>query len=127
MTYQNIDNRLNFLYGLNRKGIKLGLEHIKSIMGLLGNPQENYRLIHIAGTNGKGSTSENLCRLFMEYGYKVGVYTSPHLIKFNERIKVNNRSISDFEIISFMDKIHEEEGSWENRKGYSGIRFMEVA
>ncbi len=108
MTYQNIDNRLQFLYGLNRKGIKLGLEHIKSIMGLLGNPQENYKLIHIAGTNGKGSTVAHLCRLFMEYGFKVGVYTSPHLIKFNERIKVNNRSISDFEIISFMDKVNSE-------------------
>lgn len=106
MTYNNIDDQLEFLYGLNRKGIKLGLGPIKAILDFLGNPQNNYKSIHIAGTNGKGSTAIHLYRLLIEYGYKVGIYTSPHLVKFNERIRVNGIAILDKEIISFMHKIN---------------------
>ena len=101
---------LEYLYGLNRLGIKVGLEHTIKLLKVCGNPEKNFPTIHIAGTNGKGSTSAMAASIFTEYGYKVGLYTSPHLISFNERIKVNNIVISDDEIATFINekknKIH---------------------
>ena len=75
---------LGYLYGLERFGIKLGLEVVTELLGLLGNPQQQLKSIHIAGTNGKGSTANFISSVLQEAGYKVGLYTSPHLIKFNE-------------------------------------------
>ena len=80
----------------------MGLEHTHSLLGFLNNPQEGIKTIHIAGTNGKGSTAATIYSILRECGYKVGLYTSPHLIKFNERIRINGRFITDEEIISFM-------------------------
>ena len=80
----------------------MGLEHTLSLLDFLNNPQEGIKTIHIAGTNGKGSTGATIYSILREYGYKVGLYTSPHLIKFNERIRINGRFISDEEIMSFM-------------------------
>ena len=80
----------------------MGLEHTLSLLDFLNNPQEGIKTIHIAGTNGKGSTGATIYSILREYGYKVGLYTSPHLIKFNERIRINGRFITDEEIISFM-------------------------
>ena len=68
---------------------KLDLNSIKSVCNFLQNPQDNFKSIHVAGTNGKGSTSHMLASIFHEGGYKVGLYTSPHLIDFRERIKLN--------------------------------------
>ena len=73
-----------------------------------GNPHHQLRTIHIAGTNGKGSTSSMLASILRSAGYRVGLYTSPHLIKFNERITINEQLISDDEIILFLDKYHGE-------------------
>ena len=73
-----------------------------------GNPHHQLRTIHIAGTNGKGSTSSMLASILRSAGYRVGLYTSPHLIKFNERITINEQLISDDEIILFLDKYHDE-------------------
>ena len=80
----------------------MGLEHTLSLLDFLNNPQESIKTIHIAGTNGKGSTSATIYSILREHGYKVGLYTSPHLIKFNERIRINGRLITDEEIMSFM-------------------------
>ena len=102
LTYKYSET-LNFLYSLNRKGIKLGLEHTLQLLQYLGNPHKQLKIIHVAGTNGKGSTCAHIESVLRYNGYKVGVYTSPHLIKFNERIKINGRLISNQEIISFMD------------------------
>ena len=68
---------------------KLDLSSIKSACNLLHNPQNNFKSIHVAGTNGKGSSSHMLASVLQEAGYKVGLYTSPHLIDFRERIKIN--------------------------------------
>lgn len=73
-----------------------------------GNPHHQLRTIHIAGTNGKGSTSSMLASILRSAGYRVGLYTSPHLIRFNERITINEQLISDDEIILFLDKYHDE-------------------
>ncbi len=74
---------------------KKGLGRIKSLLGLLGNPQDSLRFVHIAGTNGKGSTAAMLASIFKASGLKTGLFTSPHLVKYNERIRIDNEDISD--------------------------------
>lgn len=95
---------LEDLYALQRLGIKVGLEHTQRLLEVCGNPQDNFKSIHIAGTNGKGSTSAMLSSILIEAGYNVGLYTSPHLLKFNERIRVNGVPISNKRIVEFMSK-----------------------
>lgn len=80
----------------NKFHINLGLERISAIMNLLGNPQENYMIFHIAGTNGKGSTSKIVNDILIETGLKIGLFTSPHLFSYTERIKINNEEISQY-------------------------------
>ncbi|MBT3310559.1 MAG: bifunctional folylpolyglutamate synthase/dihydrofolate synthase [Desulfobacterales bacterium] len=87
------------MYGLRRFGIKLGLDTIANILDVLGNPQKNFPCIHIAGTNGKGSIASSLSTILNLSGYKVGMYTSPHLVKFNERICINNIPVLDEEVV----------------------------
>jgi len=87
--------------------IKLGLERIEKILSLLNNPQNNYKIIHIAGTNGKGSTSKIINDILIEANYKTGLYTSPHLFSYVERIKVNNENISDYVFNQLINKIDE--------------------
>ena len=90
---------LKIMYGLRRFGIILGLETIQSILDGLGNPHKKYACIHVAGTNGKGSVAATLASILFESGYTVGLYTSPHLVRFNERICVNNDPISNAEVV----------------------------
>ena len=102
-----INPTLEFLYGLHNRGIKLGLKNIKDFLDTCGNPQNTIKTIHLAGTNGKGSTSSIIAKILQENGYKVGLYTSPHLIRFNERIRINGKPISDEAIIHFIEKHRE--------------------
>lgn len=99
----------SYLYGLEKYGILLGLDNIKIILSLLGNPEKSFPSVHVVGTNGKGSTTAFLAAILSKAGYKVGRYTSPHLIKFSERIMIGKKKISedDIERIAFMirDKI----------------------
>lgn len=95
---------LEDLYTLQRLGIKVGLEHTQKLLEVCGNPQDNFMSIHIAGTNGKGSTSAMTASILIEAGYNVGLYTSPHLIRFNERIRVNGVPILDESIAEFMSQ-----------------------
>ena len=106
MTY-NIDSILEELYGLQRLGIKVGLKHTVQLLDKIGNPHNKLKLIHIAGTNGKGSTCSMLSDILIEHGLKVGLYTSPHLVRFNERIQVNGNQISDNYIAEFFNKNRE--------------------
>ena len=107
MTYK-LENYLNSLFSLQRRGIKLGLEHTKNLLKFFGNPHEKFLTIHVAGTNGKGSTCAYIERVLRYSGYKVGIYTSPHLFNFNERIRVDGLPISDKEIVSFLDNSFKE-------------------
>ena len=102
LTYR-IKDYLNSLFSLQRRGIKLGLEHTKSLLKFFDNPHEKFLTIHVAGTNGKGSTCAYIERILRDSGYKVGIYTSPHLFNFNERIRIDGLPISDQEIVSFLD------------------------
>jgi dihydrofolate synthase/folylpolyglutamate synthase len=100
MSLKDTYNRcLKTMYGLRRFGIILGLETIAGILNALGNPQNNFASIHLAGTNGKGSVAAALSSILHEAGYKVGLYTSPHLVRFNERICINNRQIADADVV----------------------------
>lgn len=87
--------------------INLGLERIKILLNLLGNPHENLKVIHVAGTNGKGSTCAMLCSILNEAGYKTGLYTSPHLIEYTERIKIGDKDISKEDFAGLISKILE--------------------
>lgn len=83
------------LFSLRRFGIKPGLDRIRFVLDKIGNPHEKLHIFHIAGTNGKGSVASILASVLTEAGYKIGLYTSPHIFSFNERIRVNGRPISD--------------------------------
>ena len=85
--------------------INLGLERISKILDLLGNPQENYKIIHIAGTNGKGSTSKIINEILVNHGLNVGLFTSPHLFSYEERIRINNEKISSYLFDKLTNKI----------------------
>ncbi|HLX12806.1 MAG TPA: folylpolyglutamate synthase/dihydrofolate synthase family protein, partial [Bacteroidota bacterium] len=76
-------------------GIKLGLENIRRLQEFLGHPENDYPIIHIAGTNGKGSTAAMIASALTASGYRTGLYTSPHLVNFNERIRIDAKEISD--------------------------------
>ena len=88
------------MYGLRRFGIKMGLSTIRKILSGLGNPQNTYACIHVAGTNGKGSVASSLASILNQAGYKTGLYTSPHLVDFNERIQINSRPISNANVLA---------------------------
>jgi dihydrofolate synthase / folylpolyglutamate synthase len=86
---------LTKMFSLRRFGIKLGLDVISDILNQMGNPQRRYECIHIAGTNGKGSVASTLATILRIAGYRVGLYTSPHLVHFNERILIDGEPISN--------------------------------
>ena len=101
----NIDALLEELYSYSMFSIRLGLDNIKEICKHLGNPQNSYKVIHITGTNGKGSTSTTVETILLEAGFKVGKYTSPHILHFNERIAFNNEYISNSDIAKYYEKV----------------------
>ena len=86
---------MRFLKKLEKIGTKLGLERVEEFLALIGNPQLNFKSVHIAGTNGKGSTAAMIESILKEAGYKTGLYTSPHLVQVNERIRVNGLDIGN--------------------------------
>ncbi|RBP46857.1 bifunctional folylpolyglutamate synthase/dihydrofolate synthase [Garciella nitratireducens] len=89
----NYEEALAFIHGAHKFGKKNNLENVYRFMDFLGNPQENIKFIHIAGTNGKGSTSILLHNILKEQGYQVGLYISPYLEEFTERIQINGKHI----------------------------------
>lgn len=96
---------LEELYSKIRANIKPGLERTYQLLEFLGNPQKEFESIHIAGTNGKGAVSSTLASILIESEKKTGLYVSPHLFKFNERISINGEFISDEEIVAFYNLI----------------------
>src|SRR3989338_55831 len=102
MGYKKI---LKYLYSLESPKIKLGLDRIQGLLGKIGNPEKELKCIHVAGTNGKGSVCAMIFCILKEAGYKVGLYTSPHLKRFNERIRINNKEITDKEIVEYFLKV----------------------
>ncbi len=91
----NYQQALEFIHSTYKFGQKLGLENIKRLLGYLGDPQDKLKYVHIAGTNGKGSTSAMLSYVLTNAGYKTGLYISPFLEEFTERIQINNTPIDE--------------------------------
>src|SRR3972149_2352921 len=96
MSYQE---SLAYLYSLQKLGIKLGLANIRRLLELLGNPHAQLKTVLVGGTNGKGSTAAMLAKMLQAGGYKVGLYTSPHLDDFRERIKVGDSLIPEARVV----------------------------
>ena len=91
----NYNEALEYIEGTLKFGSILGLERIGKLLDFLGNPEKKLKFVHVAGTNGKGSTVAFLSSILIEAGYRVGMYTSPGLHRFNDRIRVNNHDIED--------------------------------
>ncbi len=96
---------IQFLYGLQLFGAHFGLERVQKLAALAGNPQEKLRFIHVAGTNGKGSTCAMLESIYRAAGLRVGLFTSPHLVSFRERIQVDRQLIPQNEIVRLVSEI----------------------
>src|SRR5262252_1979170 len=94
---------ITFLYGLRWFGAKFGLTNTFKLADLAGNPQNSLRFIHVAGTNGKGSTCAMLESIYRATGLRVGLFTSPHLVAFSERIQVNRQLVSEAEIVRLVE------------------------
>ena len=101
---KTINEYFKYLYSLERAGIKYDLTNITKLLKLLGNPHTKFRSILIAGTNGKGGTASFAASILSENGLKTGLFTSPHILQFNERIRVNGKSIPDVYIKSFLNE-----------------------
>ncbi|MFH1525634.1 MAG: bifunctional folylpolyglutamate synthase/dihydrofolate synthase, partial [Bacteroidota bacterium] len=102
-----LETALAKLFSLHQFGIKLGLDSTHKLLKHIGDPQNKLNAFHIAGSNGKGSTASFMASILTESGYKVGLYTSPHLVKFNERIRINGATIPDCYILTFMEELDE--------------------
>src|SRR5215210_3726125 len=120
MTYQEA---IKFLYGLQLFGANLGLENTRRLAELAGSPHERLRFIHVAGTNGKGSTCAMLESIYRAAGLKVGLFTSPHLVSFRERIQINRTLISEADVVRLVDM---EQSSFLFSSKGRHTRFFEV-
>ena len=101
----NYSEAIQFLYSLRLFGAKFGLENTRRLAALAGKPQERLRFIHVAGTNGKGSTCAMLESIYRVSGLRLGLFTSPHLVSFRERIQVNRRLISENDVVRLVAEI----------------------
>jgi dihydrofolate synthase/folylpolyglutamate synthase len=116
----NYSQSISYLYGLQKFGIKLGLHTIRKLLRTVDQPHKKFQTVHIAGTNGKGSTAAFLASVLTAAGYKTGLYTSPHLSSFTERIKVNNRPISKQDVVRLTELLKNKS------RTFSSITYFEV-
>ena len=104
MTYQQA---LDYLASLNTFGMRLGLSRIQRLAEILGNPQDKYRTVHITGTNGKGSVSALTAAALTASGLRTGLFTSPHLVTYNERMRVDGADISNEDFARVLTRTRE--------------------
>lgn len=102
MSYQSI---IDYLFGLQKQGIKFGLSNSIQLMELMGDPHRRFRSVHIAGTNGKGSTAAFLAGMLEAAGCRVGLYTSPHLVSFTERIRINGVPVTEERVVELAEQV----------------------
>jgi dihydrofolate synthase / folylpolyglutamate synthase len=98
---------IEYLYALQKHGIKLALSNSVTLMEIMGNPHRKFPSVHVAGTNGKGSTSAFIASMLRAAGYRVGLYTSPHLVSFTERIRINNVPISEARTVELARRVRD--------------------
>ena len=100
-----LEQSLNYIHGLYRKGTKPSLARIRQLLDMLGNPHKKLKFIHIAGTNGKGSTAAMTASILQKAGYQTGLFTSPYIYRFNERIQVNGQQIPDETVCMLTERL----------------------
>lgn len=100
-----IEQAMEFISGVSWLGSRPGLERVRQLLKLLGNPQDTLRFVHVAGTNGKGSTAAMLASILQSAGYRTGLYISPFLERFNERMQINGVPIADTELAAVCDRM----------------------
>ena len=103
----NYKESIAYLESLGQFGIRLGMERIKQLLFVLGHPENQIKTIHVAGTNGKGSVTTMISSILLEAGCRVGKFTSPHLVKYNERIRINEQDIPDEEFAKILTTVRE--------------------
>src|ERR1041385_1767257 len=118
MTYAEA---IKFLYDLRWFGAKFGLENTRQLAARAGDPQNQLRFIHVAGTNGKGSTCAMLESIYRAAGLRVGLFTSPHLVSFRERIQVNRQLISEADVVRLVEELREQCSAGFQPAGSAGI------
>ena len=117
---------LDQLYQLERFGIKLGLDNVRSLLSLLGDPQAGLRAVHVTGTNGKGSICAYVASVLQRAGYRTGLYTSPHLVRFNERIQVDGVPIPDGDLLRLWEGIQPAMRRMDGERAVNRPTFFEV-
>jgi dihydrofolate synthase/folylpolyglutamate synthase len=95
----------DYLYGLKAGGVKYGIDRMQRLSAALGHPERTYPVIHVAGTNGKGSVSAMLEAIFRAAGRRTGLYTSPHLVRLGERVQVDRQALTEAEIVSYTNEL----------------------
>lgn len=103
---QTIEEVRSYLYGLRHHGAKYGIDRMRLLAARLGDPQKSFPVIHVAGTNGKGSVCAMLENIYRLAGYRTGLYTSPHLVRQGERIRVNGQPLADEDIVKLTAELH---------------------
>jgi dihydrofolate synthase/folylpolyglutamate synthase len=101
------DETIRYLYNLQKYGIKFGLENITGLMSALHDPHTAFRSVHVAGTNGKGSTSAIIASVLQASGFRTGLFTSPHLVSFTERIRIDGQEISETDVIALAGEVRD--------------------
>lgn len=115
----------SWMFGLERFGIKLGLENITEFLSRIGDPHKSLRSIHVTGTNGKGSVCAMVSSILQERGLKVGLYTSPHLVDFRERISVSGRDIPEDGVVRIAQELRSEMEAMANESEEKQLTFFE--
>ncbi|HIH01630.1 TPA: bifunctional folylpolyglutamate synthase/dihydrofolate synthase [Thermoplasmata archaeon] len=122
MAYSDL---VGWMFKLERFGIKLGLENITEFLSRTGDPHKDFRSIHVTGTNGKGSVCAFIASILQESGLKVGLYTSPHLVDFRERIVVNGRRIPEADVVRIGEELRTTMEAMAAESGEKQLTFFE--
>jgi len=116
---------VQWMFNLERFGIKLGLENMTEYLSSIENPHKCFRSVHVTGTNGKGSVCAFLASILEESGLKVGLYTSPHLVDFRERVKINGQMISEEDVVKLGNELRMTMENMADESGEQQLTFFE--
>jgi len=119
-TYRDLEN---FLKHLEKYGMVFGLENIRAILASIGNPQDSFRSVHIAGSNGKGSVAAMIQQVLIDAGLTCGLYTSPHLQRFTERFKINDGEITEENLLFYANRLNDSIQSNHIPEGFTYFDF----
>lgn len=123
MIVMEYEKTLKYLFGLEKFGMVFGLENIRWLLNIIDNPHNFFKTVHIAGTNGKGSTATMLSHILKEGGFRVGKYTSPHLVSFTERITVNEEEITEKEVAELTEYIRNKTNEKDKKRFFTFFDF----